>query len=183
MILTLDSLLKISPGTPAKRMEPFVAPLNEYLPKYGIDTAVEVASFLSQVLHESGGFRWMKEIWGPSKAQKGYEGRTDLGNTEPGDGKKFAGRGPLQITGRENFTKMSMEMFGDLRLLETPELLSTPIYGVWSACIFWKWKNMDAVDDDNSIAVETKRTNGGYNGLDDRQRYFDRCKVEFGIAL
>lgn len=196
MILTLEQLLKISPGTPRERMQTFLPHLNKYLPQYGIDTPVEVASFLSQVLHESGGFRWMRELWGPTAQQNRYErdfkqpwnGTNQrnrlafaLGNTERGDGKLFAGCGPMQITGRKNYARLSKDMFGDDRLLRTPDIVATPEYGVWSACIYWKWRNMDAIDDDLSIKEETKRVNGGYNGLEDRQKYFDRSLLVFGI--
>ena len=175
MTLTADQLRRITPGTPIDRINVFLPHLNKYLPIYGIDTPVEVASFLSQVLHESGGFKWMREIWGPTSAQARYEGRRDLGNIYKGDGKKFMGRGPIQITGRANYTRMSKDMFGDNRLLHNPEILATPEYGIISSCIYWKWRNMDAIDDDLSIEEETKKVNGGYNGLDDRQKYFNRA--------
>ena len=181
MEITAEQLKKISPGSPVTVCEQFVPHINNYCPKYGIDTAIELASFLSQVLHESGGFKWMHEIWGPTETQKRYEGRKDLGNIVPGDGKKFMGRGPLQITGRANYSRMSKDMFGDNRLLETPELLAAPEYGIWSACIYWGWRKMDLVDDDNSIDKETKLVNGGYNGLADRKQYFERAKEVLGV--
>ena len=190
MTLTADQLRRITPGTPIDRINVFLPHLNKYLPIYGIDTPIEVASFLSQVLHESGGFKWMREIWGPTSAQARYERdfnqpftKTNkrnslafkLGNNIQGDGKKFMGRGPIQITGRTNYTRMSKDMFGDNRLLHNPEILATPEYGIISSCIYWKWRNMDAIDDDLSIKEETKKVNGGYNGLDDRQKYFNRA--------
>ncbi len=180
-MITALQLKKISPNTPMDVCEKFVPFINEYCPKYNIDTPIELASFLSQILHESGGLKWMREIWGPTKAQRGYEGRKDLGNTVAGDGKKMMGRGLIQTTGRANYTRMSKEMFGDLRLLDTPQLLEQPEYAVWSACIYWTWRKLDLVDDDNSIDKETKAVNGGYNGLDDRKAYFERAKKEFGI--
>lgn len=76
---------------------------------------------------------------------------------------------------------MSKDMFGDLRLLETPEILAQPQYAVWSACIYWGWRNLDAVDDDNSIDKETKAVNGGFNGIIDRKEYFERAKKELGV--
>jgi len=177
-MITADQLKRISPGTPIDTCNKFVPFINKYCPLYKIDTPIELASFLSQILYESGGLKWMREIWGPTKAQNGYEGRKDLGNTVAGDGKRFMGRGPLQITGRNNYTRMSKDMFGDDRLLKTPEILATPDYGIWSACIYWGWRNLDAVDDDNSIERETKLVNGGYNGLTDRKAYFERAKKE-----
>ncbi len=181
MILTAEQLKQISPGTPLERINTFLPFLNKHLPAYGIDTATEVASFLSQVLHESGGLKWMREIWGPTAQQLKYEGRKDLGNIVKGDGKLFMGRGPMQITGRANYTRMSKDMFGDDRLLKNPDLLSLPEYGIQSACIYWKWTKMDKVDDDLHITQETKKINGGFNGFDDRQKYFSRAVKIFGL--
>lgn len=174
-MITLQQLKKITPTTPDKTIDKFLPHLNTKLPKYGIDTPVEKASFLAQILHESGGLKWVKEIWGPTAAQKRYEGRLDLGNTEPGDGKRFLGRGLIQLTGRKNYERMSLELFGDLRLLDEPELLEQPEYAVESACVYWKWRNIDRFDDDLDINKETRLVNGGVNGLKDRQLYFDRA--------
>jgi len=181
MILTAEQLKEISPGTPIERIKTFLPYLNEYLPKYGIDTPIEVASYLSQVMHESGGFKWLREIWGPTTAQIRYEGRKDLGNTFPGDGKKFLGRGLIQVTGRTNYLSISKSIFGDDRLIREPELLATPQYGTLSSCIYWKSRNMDVLDDDFSIREETKKVNGGYNGLNDREKYFQQALKSFGI--
>lgn len=85
------------------------------------------------------------------------------------------GRGPIQITGRSNYRWMSREIFGDDRLLDKPDLLTTPEYGIQSACIYWKGRGLDAHDDDLVILRETKLVNGGTNGLKDRQKYFDRA--------
>lgn len=192
MILTLEHLQQITPKTPPDRCKEFLPHLNKYLPLYGIDAPIEVASFLAQVLHESGGLKYLREIWGPTPQQNKYERDftqpwpgvkgsrnylpTMLGNSQKGDGKKFMGRGPIQITGRSNYTGMSKEMFGDNRLLETPDILATPEFGVQSACIYWKWRSLDKFDDDDEIKAETLRVNGGYNGLADRQHYFDLAK-------
>ena len=175
MILTVEQLKSITPNTPLERINTFLPFLNKYLPMYGIDTPIEVASFLAQVLHESGGLKWMKEIWGPTSQQLKYEGNTDLGNTVKGDGKLFIGRGLIQITGRSNYAMMSRDIFRDDRLLRSPEILSLPEYAVQSACIYWKWRKMDLIDDDFDIRSETKKVNGGYNGLNDRQQYFDKA--------
>lgn len=199
MIITLDQLAEIA-GKKTKMerelLERFITPLNEELPKYGIDTPVEVASFLAQVLHESGGFKWMRELWGPTSQQIRYERdftkpwtATDprnklafsLGNYVVGDGKLFMGRGPIQMTGRKNYERLSREMFGDNTLLHNPDIITTPKYGIISSCIYWKWRNLDRYDDDLSVKEETKLVNGGYNGLDDRQRYMDRAIKVFGI--
>ncbi len=178
-MLTSQQLKSITPSTSDSRIDTFLHHLNHYMPLYGIDTPNEIASFLAQVLHESGGLKWLREIWGPTAAQAKYEGRADLGNTVRGDGKKFMGRGLIQLTGRANYARMSKDMFGDDRLLQTPDLLSTAEYAVKSACIYWTWRKMDAIDDDTNIKDETKRVNGGLNGIVDRQQYFDRALKVF----
>lgn len=181
MILTAEQLKAISPATPLDRIKTFLPHLNEYLPKYGINTPIEVASFLAQVLHESGGLKWLREIWGPTPAQSRYEGRKDLGNVIAGDGKKFMGRGLIQVTGRTNYMLISRALFNDDRLLITPELLATPQYGTLSSCLYWRSRNLDAIDDDNSIREETKKVNGGYNGLKEREQYFETALKIFGV--
>lgn len=175
MNISAAQLKQISPSTPLGRIEEFIHHLNFYMPKYGIDTVNECASFLAQVLHESGGLKWLREIWGPTPTQLKYEGRKDLGNMVSGDGKKFMGRGLIQLTGRANYSRMSKDMFGDDSLLNNPVLLSTAEYAVQSACIYWGWRKLDSKDDDLSIKDETKSVNGGYNGLADRQQYFDKA--------
>jgi putative chitinase len=195
MKLTVDQLVAISPGTPRARAATFIDFLNYYMPLAGIDTPIEVASFLAQVLHESGGLKWLREIWGPTPAQIRYErdfrepwpertrGKrnwlsTQLGNSVKGDGKLMMGRGLIMTTGRFNYNRMSKEIFGDDRLLRNPELLATPQYAVQSAAIYWQWRKIDQHDDDKDIRKETLLVNGGYNGMADRQQYFDRaCKV------
>lgn len=180
-MITAEQLKLISPGTPLERCQQFVPHLNKYCPLYAIDTPIELATFLSQILHESGGLKWVREIWGPTAAQSRYEGRKDLGNVEKGDGKKFMGRGLIQLTGRHNYRLMSREMFGDDRLITNPEILASPEYATLSACIYWKWKKLDRFDDDKDISKETRLVNGGFNGFEDRKKYFDRAVMVLGV--
>ena len=130
------------------------------------------AHFLSQVGHESGSFRWTREIWGPTPAQIRYEGRRDLGNIQRGDGRRFMGRGLIQVTGRANYKACSLAMYGDERLLTNPELLEAPDAAVTSAFWFWDKNKLSAIDD---VVRLTRRINGGTNGLADRQTRFNRA--------
>ncbi|MER9176664.1 carboxypeptidase [Mesorhizobium sp. M0955] len=86
----------------------------------------QAAYCLATAWHESGAFKYMREIWGPTAAQKRYEGRADLGNTVKGDGKKFLGRGFCQITGRRNFTdwgrRLGLDLLKEPQLAEQPEI-------------------------------------------------------------
>ena len=115
----------------------------------------------------------MKEIWGPTKAQARYEGRADLGNTQPGDGSKFRGRGLIQITGRSNY-KTCGEALG-LDLITQPELLEKPQHACMSAVWFWATRGLNTLADEGKFDTITSRINGGLNGLADRQALYARA--------
>ena len=97
--------------------------------------------------------------------------KSKLGNIIPGDGWRFHGRGPIQITGRDNYTRLQKETGIDVHT--HPEILLLPTPGIISACWYWKTHNLDAVDDDNDMRLETRRINGGEIGLKDRQNLFN----------
>lgn len=136
-----------------------------------------LAQYIAQIAHESGRFRYSKEIWGPTKAQKGYEGRLDLGNVVAGDGYKFRGRGPIQITGRTNYRKFAAwahELDADAPDFEVnPDaVLSDPWLGLTP---IWYWQvgnpigqSLNRYADDGDTEMITRRINGGLNGYDDR---------------
>ena len=127
-----------------------------------------VAAFIAQIGHESGQLRYVKEIWGPTAAQMRYEGRADLGNTQPGDGSKYRGRGLIQITGRANY-KACGEALG-LDLINHPELLEKPQHACMSAAWFWATKGLSPLDDE-----------GGLEGLTERWALF--CCLRFAKLL
>jgi putative chitinase len=140
--------------------------------KWGIKTPLQKAHFLAQCAHESGNFVYTKEIWGPSSAQQRYEGRKDLGNTQPGDGFRFAGRGYIQVTGRANYTQFKKGVTDDVVSNST---LVEKKYVAETACWFWRTRKLNeaAIDDSmGTLKYITKRINGGYNGLDDRKKKF-----------
>lgn len=109
----------------------------------------------------------------------GAWGRKNLGNTEPGDGWHFRGRGLKQVTGRDNYRRCSQELFGDDTLLHTPELLEQEPWASLSAGWFWMAKGLNAIADTDDVGAVTKVVNGGYNGLDDRKMWTARAKAEF----
>ena len=92
----------------------------------------------------------------------------------PGDGKKYAGRGLIQITGRANYEAFSKAVGKDFTA--TPELLETPEYAVMTACWFWQSKGLNKYADNGDFTTLTKRINGGVNGLADRQQFWERAK-------
>lgn len=128
------------------------------------------AMFIAQVGHESMGFVCTAEIWGPTAAQRGYEGRKDLGNTQPGDGSRFRGRGLIQITGRANYQAVSDALGVDF--VATPSLLQQDGYAARSAAWWWATHGCNELTDTGSVEAVTRRINGGLNGLADRQRRY-----------
>lgn len=138
---------------------------------YEINTPARQSAFLAQVGHESGGLHWLVELWGPTPTQTRYEGRADLGNTEPGDGYKFRGRGLIQTTGRANYAAAGTALSLDLE--ESPELLALPENAAMSAGYFWDAHQLNVLADAGKFETITRRINGGLNGQDERQALYD----------
>lgn len=143
-----------------------------------IDTPKRMAMFAAQAAHETGGFRWLEEL----ASGQAYENRRDLGNTEPGDGVKFKGRGVFQITGRANYARYSAAncVPGDL-MLERPELLSEPKDAAKSAGWFWDWRGLNRQADQGDVLGCTRRINGGTNGIAERLALYKRACYALGV--
>lgn len=142
-----------------------------------IVTRLCVAAFLAQVGHESGSLVYTKERGGPSYFAK-YEGRKDLGNTQPGDGAKFCGRGLIQVTGRSNYRLCSLALFGDERLLSNPDLLERPEWAVGSAVWYWTKNDLNSLAEADRFTDLTRKINGRTNGLEDRK---ERYKLALSV--
>lgn len=140
--------------------------INTALDRYGINTPARVAAWLAQVSHESQQLCRTIEIWGPTDAQKQYEGRKNLGNTRPGDGARFKGRGLIQITGRFNYAAYSRSVGIDCTSM--PELLAQPTHAAMSAGWYWREHELNALADARDMEQLTRRINGGLNGLKER---------------
>jgi putative chitinase len=166
-------------------------PLQETFEKYQINTPKRQACFIGQCMHESGGFKFLREnlnysakalmnTW-PSRfpdmdtaekferqpekiANKVYSGR--MGNTEDGDGAKYIGRGLIQLTGKDNY-KAFGEAIGE-DLIANPQLVEEPRYAALSAGWFWNKRGLNALADAMDITTLTIRINGGKIGIDDR---------------
>ena len=134
--------------------------------EFGIDTPTRQAAFLAQIGHESGGLHWSVEIWGPTEAQRRYEGRRDLGNVQIGDGFRFRGRGLIQTTGRANYTATGKALGVDL--IAKPELLALPELAARSAAWYWKSRDLNALADAGDFERITRKINGGLNGQAER---------------
>lgn len=147
-----------------------IAQIPDTAAKFNITTPLRLAHFLAQCSHESGKFKWVTEF----ASGKAYEGRKDLGNTQPGDGVRYKGRGFVQLTGRSNYTKFSKFINEDC--IANPDLVATK-YPLASAAFFFNsnnlWMICDKGSDSATVLAVTKRVNGGTNGLAERQHYFD----------
>lgn len=165
--------LELSQATGARidRAATFLPLLEAAMAEFDISTPARQAAFLAQVGHESGGLHWLVEIWGPTPAQARYEGRADLGNTQPGDGYKYRGRGLIQTTGRANY-KATGDALG-VDLLAEPEHLGEPDFATRSAAWFWKAHGLNELADAGDFLRITKRINGGTNGLTEREALYD----------
>jgi len=141
-----------------------------------ISTALRLRHFLAQTACETAGFTRLKESDGGDPSYFNlYEMRRDLGNTRPGDGARYCGRGLLDTTGKANYARLAA--LSGLDCVAHPELLEDPANAVASALAYWKDRNCNAPADANDIRQVTLRINGGYNGLSDRLTYFNRLGV------
>ncbi len=168
-MITLDQLLQIMPAARG-RAGAFLDGLNATMAEFDINTPARQASFLSQIGHESGQLRYVREL----ASGAAYEGRKDLGNTQPGDGQRFRGRGLVQITGRANYIACGAAL--GLDLLAEPALLERPDLACRSAGWFWKSHGLNELADAGDQTRVTKRINGGTNGLADRLALFAVAK-------
>lgn len=154
----------------------------KYFPPAGIAIRpLRVAHFMAQASAETEAFRYMREIWGPTDAQRGYEGRDDLGNCVPGDGVKFLGRGIFQCTGRDNYERYGKKLGLDLAC--NPALAEEPETALRIAVLYWTDHKLNEWADADNILGTSNGINRGNpasirepNGFDKRKRALDRAK-------
>lgn len=173
-MISLNQLISIMPHS-RSRAEKFIGPLNEAMGEFAITTPARQAAFLAQIGHESGQLLYVQEI----ASGAAYEGRKDLGNTQPGDGKRFKGKGLIQLTGRANH--LACALYFDKSLDEVCEWLITPEGAARSAGYFWHTRDLNQYADSGDFLKLTKKINGGTNGLADRLALWARAKTILGV--
>lgn len=173
-----STMLEIAPrftGDRARRQAAIVAEagavLRATLAAAGIDTRLRLAHFLAQACHESDGFCTTEEF----ASGEAYEGRRDLGNTQPGDGPRYKGRGLIQLTGRANYRDYGQAL--GLGLEDKPALAAEPALSLRIACEFWTRHRINAACDADDVVQVTRLVNGGLNGLDSRRALTARAKA------
>jgi putative chitinase len=206
MEITKDQLAQIIPKNPY--VEQWCNALNKLLPDYGIDTPERVAAFLAQCAHESGGFMFLQENLNyraaslrkifpkyfptdilaehyasmPNKAEaianRIYANRMGNGPETSGDGFRYRGRGLIQLTGKSNYEAFAESI--ETPLEEIPAYLETFEGAVQSACWFWESNNLNQFADTDDIKTMTRRINGGFIGLEDREKHYNHAKHVFG---
>lgn len=202
MQVTKDVLLTAGLDDAAKWEEP----LNTACANYGIDTPQRIAMFLAQCFHESGHFKSLSENlnYSPQRLMqvfprrfptldvaqaavaKGKEGiaeamygnRKELGNVNVGDGGKFYGRGIIQLTGRANYTAFAKAVQQEEAILNDPNLLTVPMLAALSAGWFWQTNKLNQYADTDNIKECTRRINGGYLGLAEREFLYNKIKAK-----
>lgn len=189
-MITRAQFMRIMPFA-RKRVDDFLEPLNAAMKEFVIVTPARMGEFLPQLAHESGQFQYMQEI----ASGAAYEGRLDLGNDEPGDGIKFKGHGPMQITGKKNHY-LCADALGIPRE-EICEYLVTPVGGCRGAGWFWRVGaglnlskraiaygvpvgcDLNDLADAGDFEGITLAVNGGTNGIEDRRKYRTIAQSEF----
>jgi putative chitinase len=197
---TEDAVRQLIPKV--KNFDEWYNNLLNILPEYDIDTSNRVAAFMAQCGHESGGFTLMQENlnysakglvgtfkkYFPTEAvAKPYERRPEMianrvyanrmgnGDEASGEGWYFRGRGIVQITGKNNYTKCSQSLFESNVLVDNPDLLLETEYAIHSACWFWSAARLNELADIGDMKTMTKRINGGYIGLEDRINHYNHA--------
>lgn len=187
MVTTTDLAARSTDAAAGPNLAAFVEGLAAGAEGAGLTRPHRLAAFLAQWAHESMGFEFDAEIWGPTPAQRRYEGRRDVGNTEPGDGRRFRGRTAAQLTGRDNyrrFTGWAAERGAPDFEVDPDALLTNP----WEGLVpIWYWSTGNPTGtslirfaDDGDHEMITRRINGGLNGFDGRLARYARAALVLG---
>jgi putative chitinase len=197
-ILTQQQLAQMVPGNPY--IDHWYEALEQLLPDYDINTPHRVAAFIAQCAHESGGFKFIKENlnykaaslrkvfpkYFPSDdlaaayaqkpemiANRVYGNRMGNGDEHSGDGYRYCGRGLIQLTGKDNYTRFAESL--EISPEDVAEYLTTFEGCAQSACWFWESNNLNKWADAGDIVKMTKIINGGTIGLEDRIKHYEHA--------
>lgn len=207
-------LLAAAMGCTPARAQIWAGPLNEACAAYGIAVPHRLAAFIPQIGHESGSLQFVRELWGPTPQQLRYERdpaspwpSSDLqarqpafernrlayrlGNTEPGDGRRYSGRGPIQNTGRYNARRLTQRLRARLGpdvpdFEANPEFLEQPRWGAMAAADYWDDRRLNELADmgtDAAYEQITRAINGGVTGHEDRVKRWEKAKAVLMLGL
>ena len=170
-MITPQQLHAIMPALSQVKAETYLPYLNVALAEGDITTPLRKAAFLAQLSHESGELKYFEEI----ASGKAYEGRKDLGNVVAGDGVRFKGRGPIQLTGRANYRSCGKALGIDLE--NSPEKASELDVAFRTAVWYWTSRKLNVLADQGTAKFDSisYKVNGGWNGKDERRKYYQRA--------
>lgn len=174
--MTAEELKKCMRYASTQNVVKYADPITQAMLEFGIDTPLRQAYFLAQLAHESGSLQYVCEI----ASGGAYEGRTDLGNTDPGDGVKYKGHGLIQTTGKANHFRVAD--YFDVPREDIVAWLQTPMGAARSAGLFWRDNNLNASADADDIHKNTRILNGGQNGILDRIQRLVETKRGLGVT-
>ena len=176
MVITASDIRKMSQSA-ADRVVTGIVEGQDAIARGGIDTPLRLCHFMAQLAHESAHFTVTREF--ASGAE--YEGRASLGNTHPGDGKMFRGRGLIQTTGRSNYNEATVDI---KKMIPTaPDFVAEPVkleefpWALLAGISYWRRRNINAAADRDDVVRVTKLINGGINGLNERKKYLAKAKA------
>jgi putative chitinase len=205
-MITLELLTKLFPNTKEETCDKFMIPLINACERYEIVSTNRLAAFLAQIGHESGGLnhtvenlnysdagllKTFKKYFNPTSAaqysrkpemiaNRVYGGRMGNGTEATGDGYKYRGRGFIQITGKDNYSRFAKD--NDITLDEAVEYISTDMGAAISAGWFWDSNNLNAIADKGDMKTLTKKINGGFHGLEERIALYNKAKQLLGAV-
>lgn len=179
-LLTMEQLKALSPRKARTHILQEILEFQHLLEDYDVTPGLRRQHFFAQLAHESDGFHTTEEY----ASGKAYEGREDLGNVSEGDGRRFKGRGLIQVTGRANYTSYNSYLhdnyYSGVDYVTFPERMAEFPGAIHGALWFWKSRKLNELADQDLLEKITKRVNGGYNGLEDRRKYLEKAKeLEF----
>ncbi|AKT36385.1 peptidoglycan-binding protein [Chondromyces crocatus] len=174
-LVTLDQLCQVMTVVKRARAETMLDPLNRAMGEFDVNSRLRISAFLAQIAHESGEFRWMEEI----ASGQAYDitvnrkKALELGNVNPGDGKRYKGRGPIQLTGRYNYRAAGKDLGLDLE--GNPTIASQPSVGFRIAGWYWKKRKLNPLADAQNFWDLTYRINSARLHYEDRKKYYNRA--------
>ena len=204
-MITKEQMHEAFPEISQDNVEKYYDALVSAMEEFEIDTPGRIAAFLAQAAHESGNFRAVHENLNykaegltkifhkyfpdmdtaneyarqPEKiANRVYGNRMGNGDEASGDGWRYCGRGLIQLTGKDNYSACGTELEVDLH--ENPEYLETPEGAARSAAWFWWSRDLNVLADEKDIKAITKKINGGYIGLEDREKHYNHALSVLG---
>jgi putative chitinase len=204
-MITQEQMVQALHGVSEDTVEKYYDGLVKAMEEFEINTPLRIAAFLAQVAHESGNFRAVHENLNykaeglqkifhkyfpdadtaneyarqPEKiANRVYANRMGNGDEASGDGWRYCGRGLIQLTGKSNYTACGEDLGVDLH--ENPEYLETPEGAARSAAWFWDSRDLNDLADEKDIKAITKKINGGYIGLEEREKNYEHALSVLG---